>query len=1205
MENTVNENDSSNQAVLVYSPHPLLPAANRQILFSPFHPNETIADYLTRHDIFISPKETCHLFLDGVLVPREYWYRVKPKPGHFIVIRGAVHGGGGGGKNPLATVLMIAVAVMAPMAAPAMGLAAGTMAATMVTAGIRLAGALVIGAIFAPSTPSSIRERSRSAETNSPTYAITGASNRARLYGTMPLVVGRHIIYPDLGAHPYTQFEGDEQFLYQVLHLGLSDTEISDIRIGNTPIEQYRDVTVEMSDMNGRLTLFPARVEAIAGGTLTQATGWIIRRSGADTTGLRIELAGALFSTNKETGATEPFSLTLQIQYRAVDSPVWLPFAGDQNGFVTLNNATRKTLRRSFFIAVPRGQYEIQLRQVSSDELPDNAIAQLEWVQLLSMQPDDTSYANQKRIAVRIKATGQLNGTIDTLNAIAASRILVWNGSKEVVRVTSNPGHQFIWIARGKFDESGQRLFGAGLSDDQIDLAGLREWAAWCDANSLFCNLVFDSHITVAEMLATIARCGRASPTWASGKLGVVYDSPHQPIIQLFGMVNIKEGSFSVEYLTDNLADEIIVSFVNPALDWKPDTVRVLVPGTVNPKNTVTVELLGVTSVIQAGREANLIAARQLYHRRRITWETDVEGLVCNRGDVVALAHDLTSWAVSGRLVSGTHSHLVLDRPVAFTDDTPYLQLRAPDNTIIIRQVVKSSGSTQKIDLMWPLAFSPDDDTQNHPRDYIWFFAPEPTPGKKVKITEVEPLDEQTVKITAIDEVDDYYAAEKGDFHYLPPSRYHGELASVTNIQFAEDLLNLTGLSNVHISWELIAAYGARLLISIDHAPAVDYGIITGNGYSLLAQGGQRLDVTLIPQAVVTVRTQGTIQTATYIVQGLQLPPYDVQHFTVVRQNDELHFSWAQTDEIDIDRYILKKGERWESAITIGETTEHHYEHASVASGTYLIKAVSIMGKESVHAKAVMVGAAPNANYILHKEIQPLWRGTHDHTTVISGRLELQTNGTWEELTQPWESYTSPWSTLQPIYEKGSYTIEVIDMGITINARVEISMMVEQLELGRRWEDFNEPWETYTGVWATPTPAVSVTVEIDTSGNGKEWDGFRQYVPGYFNARYYRFRLTLSTSDIIYQPIVTQFNIDMDVPDRITRMKNQAISQSGTTLKFEDYHVIPTLSITIQDGVMGDNYRLSNKTKNSITVHLYDGEVHAKAGSVDVIVMGY
>ena len=61
----------------------------------------------------------------------------------------------------------------------------------------------------------------------------------------------------------------------QVLHFGLSDTEISSIRIGNTPIGQYRDVTVEISDMSGKLTLFPARTESVPGGALTQAAGWL------------------------------------------------------------------------------------------------------------------------------------------------------------------------------------------------------------------------------------------------------------------------------------------------------------------------------------------------------------------------------------------------------------------------------------------------------------------------------------------------------------------------------------------------------------------------------------------------------------------------------------------------------------------------------------------------------------------------------------------------------------------------------------------------------------------------------------------------------------------------------------------------------------------------------------------------------------------
>ena len=40
--------------------------------------------------------------------------------------------------------------------------------------------------------------------------------------------------------------------------------------------------------------------------------------------------------------------------------------------------------------------------------------------------------------------------------------------------------------------------------------------------------------------LNTIARCGRGSITMATGKLGVVWDAPGQPIVQVFGMGNIR-----------------------------------------------------------------------------------------------------------------------------------------------------------------------------------------------------------------------------------------------------------------------------------------------------------------------------------------------------------------------------------------------------------------------------------------------------------------------------------------------------------------------------------------------------------------------------------------------------------------------------------------------------------------------------------------
>ena len=51
-----------------------------------------------------------HLWIDDQYIPRDRWRVVRPKPGVTVTLRVVPHGGGGGGgKNPLRTVLTIAV----------------------------------------------------------------------------------------------------------------------------------------------------------------------------------------------------------------------------------------------------------------------------------------------------------------------------------------------------------------------------------------------------------------------------------------------------------------------------------------------------------------------------------------------------------------------------------------------------------------------------------------------------------------------------------------------------------------------------------------------------------------------------------------------------------------------------------------------------------------------------------------------------------------------------------------------------------------------------------------------------------------------------------------------------------------------------------------------------------------------------------------
>ena len=230
--------------------------------------------------------------------------------------------------------------------------------------------------------------------------------------------------------------------------------------------------------------------------------------------------------------------------------------------------------------------------------------------QLRSYQEDAGDYAGHNRLAMKVRATAQLNGAIDQLNVTASAACPVWTGSAWETQATSNPAWWFLWFARGRHDAGGRRLYGAALPDSRIDLEAIKAWAAWCDHKKLTCNLVLNQQKSIAEVLGIIARCGRASPTWQTGRLGVVWDVDNAPVSCVFAPFNIRSGSFRVEYTGDQTADEVIVQFMNPET-WQTDEVRAVVPGVTMPSNPVTLQLEGCTDVGMAGREANLLAASQ------------------------------------------------------------------------------------------------------------------------------------------------------------------------------------------------------------------------------------------------------------------------------------------------------------------------------------------------------------------------------------------------------------------------------------------------------------------------------------------------------------------------------------------------------------------------------------------------------------------
>ena len=171
--------------------------------------------------------------------------------------------GGGGGKNPLRIVLMLAVMVAAVYFAPMLGPALGVSTAigtSLAQAGIGLVGTALVNVLIPPPKPSAITSNFGSAPAPSPTYSLQAQGNQARLAQPIPVVYGRHRVYPDLAAIPWGEYADHDQYLHQLHCIGQGQYDLEQVRIEDTPISSFKEIETELVAPGDTVTLFESDV---------------------------------------------------------------------------------------------------------------------------------------------------------------------------------------------------------------------------------------------------------------------------------------------------------------------------------------------------------------------------------------------------------------------------------------------------------------------------------------------------------------------------------------------------------------------------------------------------------------------------------------------------------------------------------------------------------------------------------------------------------------------------------------------------------------------------------------------------------------------------------------------------------------------------------------------------------------------------------
>ena len=631
----------------------------QKIVVIDFWPHPISAD--GRHDIITSPGETLECvmgstigpdsaavaWIDGERIDRCDWHSAVLCAGSITKVRRLAAGGGDdGGSNPIAVVLAIVVLVAAgPLAASLAPVwaaaAAGTIQAGLfsaLTAVIATAGLLIVNALFPPRLPA----LSGAGAAPERLYNLSGGSNRARPFEPLRWLLGRHRMFPDLVAQQYTEYDSKgDQYLNVIFDFGIGlGLTVTPPMIGESTFTQYDNLKTQSGVR--RITLVKGNVDTIVGGDLNYVRGMlntITRATAANTTRIAFDIVGVNITIGDD-GTIMGSPMTVRLEYRLTGTKPWTRHSER----ITSPDAAegRNAVRRSFGYDVVSGSYDVQASAIgprAADADLSRSTVQLSCPQIRAFQDSETDFQGRNPLAVRIKATGQLYGRLDTVSAIATNS-------------SSNPADVFLQVLRGEW--IGNRLVaGMGLADRRIDLASIAGWKSFCSTNGLSCNLDVADGRDLNSLLELVAQCGWASADRQTGKWGVIWEDAARPMSAIITPDSIVAGSMSIAYQHDGLADEVTGTFLDADNDWRPTPIRRTMPGVTAPVRPVSVRLEGITNGVQAATELNRTVAAQFYHTRIVSWEMDLdEGMGIARGDVVGAAHGILGGVAGGRLVA-------------------------------------------------------------------------------------------------------------------------------------------------------------------------------------------------------------------------------------------------------------------------------------------------------------------------------------------------------------------------------------------------------------------------------------------------------------------------------------------------------------------------------------------------------------------------
>jgi len=766
---------------------------------------------------------------NGRILMRWDWSRTVVGPDDVVIFSAQLQGGGKTGSI-IGIVLAIAIAVAAPylagLIAPVLGVAmttaagAVTLGGALLTAGVGIVlsvAAAGLMSLFSGPAPAPMAQSfanptmSGGGAQASPTFSIGAQGNTARLGGAIPELMGRHMVYPDLAMTPYARYADNEQYLHTLLVATRGYLDIEQVRIGDTPISSFEEIEwekIEPGELGDPAICDPrfipcrdlATVLLPASNDEDEPSGWkgpfAANPAGTIVESFEVDhvAPGGLYKYNSS-GGFDAKTITVEVEARKIDDegePL-----GDWTAIdtITVTAAEQRDQRRtdSYFFPT-QGRWQVRTRRTDAKDTSANARHEIQWVGLRGRLTTDRAFPGVTLLAVRMKATGDLNNqTSRQVNFIGTRRLPTWDAEAgamtEELFATRCPCDGFAHIAR------------TWNADDKIDLAGLYAHREQFAADGWTFDFIWDQVLTVREALQRVARAVVGVEVEQGGRICLVLDRPNDAPAMAFAMRNIVRHSLSIKHkmVDDQSADGASGTYIDTK-SWKPVTVTEAYPDSPQ-RNVSTIGTEGITNRPQL-RAVLWNRLRQNRLRRRVVSHgVEMEGLTLKFGDTFLLSHDLPRWGQSAEVTAwnaGTRI-LSLTEPMVFTAGATHRILVRDTKGMAAGPfvVTEVEGDARSLVVDEEDAGDLPEILTGGDRERTFIqFGPGETYARRLKTIWIEPQDERHCMVAAVDDDPRMHDPIPEDT-YAPPI---GAPQVALDIHVTEPVLklNLRTLANEH-----------------------------------------------------------------------------------------------------------------------------------------------------------------------------------------------------------------------------------------------------------------------------------------------------------------------------------------------------------------------------------------------------------------------